>query len=272
LFRIPSPSLSARKGRHVKIQLLPSSVSSGHGRRGSFLSSYVIDDVVAIDAGALGLLGDLSAQFQIRDIFLTHSHLDHVASLPIFLETVFQSSDGNVTLHASASTLECLRRDLFNDRLWPDFIGMSERGAPFVKIAVLQPGRPVDVAGLKLTPIAVNHVVPTLGFLVEAPGVTVAIPSDTGPTDAFWLAASRVADLKAVFLEASFPDAMTDLAVISKHLTPAMFAAEARKLNRRVPFIAVHIKPRFYDQVVAELNALELAEVRVGEPGTPYEF
>jgi len=247
-------------------------VSPGDGSRGYFLSSYVIDEVVAIDAGGLGLMGDLSAQFRIRDIFLTHSHLDHVASLPILLETMFESSDRTVTLHAGAATLECLRRDLFNNRVWPDFIGMSERGIPFVKLEVLEPGRPVEVAGLRLTPIAVDHVVPTFGFLVEAPGVTVAIPSDTGPTEEFWHAAGAAADLKAVFLEASFPDAMSELAVISRHLTPAMFAAEASKLPTPVPFIAVHIKPRFYDTVVAELNALEFPEVQVGRPGATYVF
>jgi len=39
-----------------------------------------------------------------------------------------------------------------------------------------------------------------------------------------------------------------------------------------VPFIAVHIKPRFYDTVVAELNALEFPEVQVGIPGGIYVF
>ena len=56
--------------------------------------------------------------------------------------------------------------------------------------------------------------------------------------------------------------------MISKHLTPAMFAAETRKLSGQVPFIAVHIKPRFYDQVVAELRELlELPDIQVGTPG-----
>ena len=159
-----------------------------------------------------------------------------------------------MTVHAGAATLESLRRDIFNDRVWPDFIGMSEKGRPFVKLETLEPGRPVQAAGLRLTPLAVDHVVPTLGFLVEAPGVTVAIPSDTGPTDSFWREAGASPNLKAVFLEASFPNAMSELAMVSKHLTPAMFADEARKLRRRVPFVAVHIKPRFYDQVVAELR------------------
>jgi hypothetical protein len=51
-----------------------------------------------------------------------------------------------------------------------------------------------------------------------------------------------------------------------------MFAGEVRKLARPVAFIAVHIKPRFYDQVVAELQAIDVDDVQVGLPGTTYIF
>jgi ribonuclease BN (tRNA processing enzyme) len=256
----------------VKITLVPSAVSAGQGGRGSFVTSYVIDEIIAVDAGGLGFQGDLAAQSRVEHVFLTHSHLDHIASLPMFLETVYRSSDRCVTVYASNDTLACLRRDLFNDRLWPDFIAMSERGIPFLKIEVLESGRPVEVAGLRLTPIPVDHVVPTFGFLVEAPGVALAIPSDTGPTALFWAIAGAAADLKAVFLDASFPDCMEDVALASKHLTPRMFAAESAKLARPVPIFAVHIKPRYYDTVVAELNALNLKHVHVGAPGETYVF
>jgi cAMP phosphodiesterase len=261
-----------KRGTPVKITLVPSAVSSGAGAQGFYLSSYVIDDTVAIDAGGLGFLGDVDAQARIQHIFITHGHLDHIASLPIFLETVFQAADRCVTLHASATTLDSLRNDVFNDRVWPDFIGMSEKGLPFVKVEILEPNRPVEVAGLRLVPITVDHVVHTLGFLVEAPGVSVAVPSDTGPTEAFWRFAADAANLKAVFLEASFPNAMKSLAIVSKHLTPAMFAAESLKPHRSVPYIAVHIKPRFYKQVVKELHELELPDFEVGLPGKSYHF
>ncbi len=256
----------------MKITLVPSAVSVGGGSPGFFLSSYLIDEVVAIDAGGLGLIDDLEAQQRIEHIFLTHSHIDHIASLPILLDSVFQSGGRCITVHAGAATLESLRRDVFNNRVWPNFIEMSEKGTPFVKVALLEPGCPVEAGGLRITPLAVDHVVPTLGFLVESPGVTVAIPSDTRPTDSFWRAAGASPELKAVFLEASFPNAMSELAMISGHLTPATFAAEARKLSRPVPFIAVHIKPRFYDQVVAELHELGIPGLRIGRQGEVYEF
>ena len=256
----------------MKINLVPSAVSEGDGRRAFFLSSYLINDTVAIDAGGLGFLADLSAQVRIEHVFITHSHMDHIGSLPIFLENTFRSSDRCVTIHASAATLDSLRSDIFNNRVWPDFISMSERGLPFLKVEIIEPGTPIEVADLRLTPLAVDHLVPTLGFLVESPGVTVAIPSDTGPTESFWHAANESKDLKAVFLEACFPEEMKNLAVISKHLTPSMFAAESRKVHEQVPFIAVHIKPRFYDSVVAELIELGLPDLTVGNPGTTYEF
>jgi ribonuclease BN (tRNA processing enzyme) len=256
----------------VKITLVPSAVSSGDGARGFYLSSYLIDDAVAIDAGAVGCLGDLSAQSRIQHIFISHSHIDHIASLPILLENVFRSTAHCVTIHAGEATLESLRRDVFNNRIWPDFIHMSEHGLPLVKVEMLQARRPVEVCGLRLTPIPVDHVVPTFGFLVEARGVAVAIPSDTGPTEEFWRAAGATADLKAVFLEASFPNENSELATISKHLTPAMFAVEARKLARTATFIAVHIKPRFFDRVVAELATIDVADLQIGKPGVTYEF
>jgi hypothetical protein len=74
--------------------------------------------------------------------------------------------------------------------------------APFPKLAVLQPGRTVELEWLRITPIPANHGVPTVGFVVEDEAAAVVLPSDTGPTEKIWRFANRLPNLKAAFLEA----------------------------------------------------------------------
>jgi ribonuclease BN (tRNA processing enzyme) len=255
----------------VRVTLLPSS-TVGDNTSLQYLTSVLLNDTVALDAGCLGLYGGVDEQARVKHVFLSHSHIDHLASLPVFLNTVFQGDPDCVTVYGGEAVLDCLRRDVFNDRLWPDFIRISAEGVPYLKVRTLYPGRPVEVDGLRLTPVEVNHVVPTMGFLVEDAGSAVIFSSDTGPTEAIWELANRAPNLKAVFLEVTFPDAQAWLADVSKHLTPAQFGREARKVQRPVPFIAVHHHPRGRDQVIKELEALGLLQVEVGRFGVPYQF
>jgi ribonuclease BN (tRNA processing enzyme) len=256
----------------MRIILLPSSVSGKE--QDQFLTSFLVNDTIAIDAGSLGFHGSPVQQARVRHVIITHTHVDHVASLPIFVENIFQGRSDCVTIHASAATLEGLQGDIFNNRAWPDFVAFSRppAAAPFLRLECLEPGRPLVLDGLRITPVPVDHVVPTLGLVLEEPGTTVVVPSDTAPTDAIWNAARGLPDLKAVFLEAAFPNSMETLAIVSKHLTPAMFAGEVRKMPAGIRFLAVHIKPRFFDQIAAELAALGLPEVEICRPGHTYEF
>src|SRR5262249_2817928 len=162
------------------------------------LTTYVVNDSVAIDAGALGLLQPVEAQARVRHVLLTHSHIDHVASLPIFLENVYTGTPDAVTVHGTEAGLGSLQRDLFNHRGRPGSPGLSRADAPFLRLSPIEPGRPVVLDGLRLTPVAVNHVVPTVGVLVEDDTTAVLFPSDTGPTEAIWDVANAAANLKAV--------------------------------------------------------------------------
>ncbi len=65
---------------------------------------------------------------------------------------------------------------------------------------------------------------------------------------------------------------MADLAALSKHLTPAQFGEEVRKLARPVPVIAVHLKSRYRREIIAELNALGLPNVEIGRFGHAYQW
>lgn len=256
----------------MKIMLVPSSVSAPGEVQGQFLTSILINDTLAIDAGCAGLYQTAKDQERLKHILISHSHIDHLGSLPILLDNVFDPTPESVTVHGSEAVLECLRKDIFNDRVWPDFIALSRPQARFVKLETLYPGKTVELEGLRITPVSVDHPVPTMGFVVEDQTSAVVFSSDTGPTDELWQVANTKPNLKAVFLEATFPTALSWLARESKHLTPPQFAQECRKLTRPVTVIAVHIKPRYYAQVVAELQALGLPNLVIGKPGVPYVF
>jgi ribonuclease BN (tRNA processing enzyme) len=255
----------------VQVILVPSAISPGRRRR-HYLTSFLINEAVAIDAGCLGFWGAAEEQARIKHLFLTHSHLDHVASLPMFLDNACSGDDDTVTVYGTAAAVDCLQRDLFNDRLWPDLIRLSKEQTPFLKLQVIVPGEAITVAGLTVTPVSVNHLVPTVGYLISDGRSSVAISSDTGPTEELWQRAGALADLKAVFLEATFPDELAWLADVSRHLTPRLFAVEARKIPATARIIVVHIHPRYQAQVVRELKELKLANVEIAQYGELYEL
>lgn len=255
----------------MNVTLIPSAAGVGGAAPHQYLTTYLVNDTVALDAGALGLLHPLDAQRRVRHVVLTHAHIDHVATLPIFLENVYEATGDCVTVHATEPVLDVLQRDIFNDRLWPDFVALSQREAPFLKLSVLRPLQTIDLDGLRLTPVPVNHAVPTVGLIVEDAEAAAVFPSDTGPTDLIWDLANLTGRVRAVFLEATFPESLRGLAEVSRHLTPSRFAAEVNKVRGPVTWYAVHVKPRFYDAVVAELRALGLPGLEVVVPGRVYQ-
>ena len=65
----------------MKVTILGSSGGASGSRQ--YVSSYLINESVAIDAGCLGLYGTPEQQACVRHVFLSHAHMDHVASLPL---------------------------------------------------------------------------------------------------------------------------------------------------------------------------------------------
>lgn len=252
----------------MDVVLLP---SAGPDLTYQFLSTYLFDGVLAVDAGSLGFWGDLAAQTRVRHVVLTHTHADHTASLPIFLENVYGAKTP-VTVHASADVLDWLRADVFNDRTFPDLITRPPPGPPFVRLRELTPGRRRKIGEHSITAIPIDHLVPTVAVLVESATAAVLVVTDTGPTDEVWAAAARVRNLKAVLLEATFPNDLQWLATKSRHLTTAQYAAELAKAPLGVRRLAIHLKPWVRDRVREELAALRSDGVELMVPGQVYSF
>jgi cAMP phosphodiesterase len=253
----------------MDVELLPSSIPPTDAQ---YLVSFLVNETVAIDAGAIGFLADLRRQRRVRQVFVTHEHLDHIASLPIFLENVFEPGPDCVEILAQRDVLDFLHDDIFNGRVWPDFFALSTGEDRFVQATPLDLLAPVQRAGLTITPLPVSHGVDTIGLLVDDGRVAVAFPSDTGPTTELWGHLAACDRLAAVFLEVSFPNRLRDLAEKTGHHCPASFAAEVRKLPRDVRWIVVHRKARFREEIACELAALAIPGVEIMQPGTRYGF
>jgi ribonuclease BN (tRNA processing enzyme) len=247
----------------MKIRICGSSVADSAKRQ--YVSTYLINGCVAIDAGCLGFWGTPRDQEAIKHVFLTHAHSDHIGSLPIFVENAWTPSLDCPRIYGSPATLSDIQNHVFNNKLWPDFIAISETMPPFLRVCPLEAEVPVQVEGLTITPIPVNHVIPTFGFLVSDGNCAVIFGGDSGPTERLWQIARRTPNLRTVFLEACFPNSLTSLAEVSQHMTPEMFAREVAKMPSGITVVAVHIKVRYREQVIRELYDLQLPSLEIGE-------
>jgi ribonuclease BN (tRNA processing enzyme) len=236
------------------------------------MTCLLINGTISLDAGSLSQALPVERQREIKTIFLTHSHVDHTCSLPFFIENVYEQGKSAVDLYASPETIYALRKNLFNNAAWPDFTRLPNNLVPSVRFRELAEEVPIEVAGVRFTPISVDHLVPTFGFLIEHEGVAVLWSSDTGPTTRLWEIANRTPHLRAVCVETSFDNSMQAIADASFHLTPQTLATELLKLERTLPVLLHHMKPPCVDQIHREVEALDNPQVGFLQQGRTYRF
>jgi cAMP phosphodiesterase len=258
----------------VKIQLLPSTFDEqGRATPEQRLTCFLIDERVTVDAGSLGIALTDDQRGTVRDVIVTHPHMDHIASLPIFIDDLFGFLEEPIRVHATQEVIDTLERDIFNWVVYPRFSELSNERGPVMQYVPFRTGEEFKVAHLKVTAVPVNHIVPTVGLIVSDDKTTVAFSSDTYETEEFWQLVNRTARIDALLIEASFPNDMDKLAEVSRHFTPALLKKELRKLNHNgLDILAVHLKPAYRDKVVSELEALKISRLSVMEPGRVYEW
>lgn len=237
-------------------------------------TSMLLDDDVLIDAGTG--VGDLSLQqlAGIDHIFLTHSHLDHVTSIPFLLDTVGWQRAQPVTLHATQETLDILSAHLFNWKLWPDFRTIPDENAPTLRYAAVRIGEPVVLdGGRTITAIPANHVVPAVGYHLDSGGGSLVFTGDTTSHDPIWNYVNKINNLKYLIIESAMPDSERELAVISKHLCPSLLAAELAKLRLDPAIYVTHFKPREAEIIMGQiLSLMPQRQLRMLEQNQVFEF
>ena len=258
----------------MKIQLLPSTFDAkGHATLEQRLTCFLIDDCVAVDAGSIAIALSAEQRNKVRDIIVTHPHMDHIASLPIFIDDLYPTLQQPMRIHATPEVIELLERDVFNWNVYPRFSDLKNDYGPVMEYIPIPVGEMFSVAHLRVKAVPVNHIVPTVGLLVTDGKSSVAFSSDTAETDAFWQAVNNTKHLDALLIEASFPNEMASLAEVSRHFTPSSLGRELEKLNHNgMDILAVHLKPTHREAIIKQLEALNIPKLSVMNPGQVYSW
>lgn len=236
----------------MRIRVLGCSGGIGAGAR---TSAMLVDDDVLIDAGTG--IGDLDLEDidTIRHVFLTHSHLDHVAGLPLLVDRVFDEDVGMpLTVYARKETLDAVQAHLFNGVIWPDFGKLPSAENPMLRYQVCSPGDTITIGHRDFHAVEVMHSVPSLGFTVQDSGGAFAVSGDTKTNETLWPVLNACDDLKILVIEVSFPDEMKSLAQDSGHYTPKSLIADLMQLRHEPEIWLTGMKPgeeqRIFRQVV----------------------
>jgi ribonuclease BN (tRNA processing enzyme) len=236
------------------------------------MTSLLVNGRVALDAGSLSQVLSIEQQVEVHSILLSHSHMDHTNSLPFFIENVYGKSEKAIDIHASGATIYAIRKYLFNNATWPDFTRLPNHLLPAMRFHEMESEVPFTIEGVTFTPIPVDHLVPTHGFLIEQNGSSVLWSSDTGPTQRLWEIANRTPNLRAVCIDTSFNNSLQPIADVSYHLTPQTLEGELRKLEKRVPILVHHLKPPCVDRIREEVRKLGNPDIDFLEQGKEYSF
>lgn len=250
-------------------------IIGGHGgvSPGFRATSYLIDGKLLIDAGSVASNIQIEEQANIDNILISHAHLDHISDLAFLADNCFGMKSKPFEIYANAPIKEAIKKHLLNDIIWPDFTKLPDKINPTLRFHDITSESWLLLGDYRILPIPVNHQVGALGFIIERKNVSVVFTQDTGPTDKIWEYAHEIKNLKAIFSEVSFPNALSKVATDSQHHTPATMKLEISKMPKNVPIFLGHLKPNFQHQLFKEIEEINDERITIlGSSDTSYVF
>jgi ribonuclease BN (tRNA processing enzyme) len=234
--------------------------------------AFVIDETLAIDAGALTSGLEVSEQMKLDAVLVSHAHLDHIRDLATLADNRCQLQCKPLVIAGTRDTIRILRTHFFNNVLWPDFATIPSPEARAIEYLELEPERPVVVGGKTVRAVLVDHTIEAASFVIEDGEGAIAYSGDTGPTTRMWEVLNEVRDLRALLMEVSFPNREQALATASGHHSPSTLGVELRKYRApdALPTLLYHIKPVFQAEVERECSALKGLNLEVLKLGDQF--
>lgn len=217
-------------------------------------TSFLLDADMLIDAGTG--VGDLTLDEMrsIDHVFLTHSHLDHVAALPLMVDAIAAQRTTPLRIYALAGTIAALKAHVFNNVIWPDFSVIPSSSAPFIQFQEITCGEVLQINGKKIEALPAVHTVPAVGYAVSAGGPCWVFTGDTERNAAFWRRLNQL-DVAMLVIETAFSNREKDLARRSLHLSPNVLADELAFITegKQFPIYITHTKPSETELIMAEI-------------------
>jgi HD-GYP domain-containing protein (c-di-GMP phosphodiesterase class II) len=212
----------------------------------------------------------------IDNIFLSHSHLDHIIDSAFLIDNFFVKRTKSLKIHGLPETLDTLKKHFFNWEIWPDFsmINLINTDIPSLEFIPIEFGKEYKVENnITLTPIEAVHTVPTCGYLIKADEGSIVFSGDTFKNEKLWELIDKNNDIKAVMIDVSFPNIQARLAKDSKHLTAKFLEEDISILKREDVSIYInHIKPFYKKEIVSELQEIGISEQNILTDGEIISF
>ena len=242
---------------------------SGAISRGNRTTAFLVGSHLLVDAGTG--VGDLTLEemADIRYVVLTHSHLDHVAALPLMLDAVGSRRTRPLQVFALAETVSALRSHVFNGVIWPDFERLPSPDAPFVRLHTLHTGQRLQLSGLQVEALPAVHTVPAVGYAVTAGSADSphwVFSGDTGHNPAFWQRVNQL-PVGMLVMETAFSEREAGLAAISQHLCPSALATQLALMDPGMDCTVyiTHTKPAESALIMQEVMQINAQRVASGQ-------
>lgn len=237
------------------------------------LTSFLIDGVLALDAGALASSLTLKEQMNIKAILLSHSHFDHIKDIFFLSDNLANKNLHPLRVYSIRDVIQALKIHAFNNILWPDFTKIPNRKNPVLILETIPERKKIKIEGFTIEAISVDHSVPGVGYSITKNNSTIIYSGDTGPTEEIWEQAKKTKNLKGIILETSFPDKQMKLACLGGHLTPNTLKKELRKIETlKCPVYLSHLKPQFKNDILKDVKKLKNRNIKILQQEKTYTF
>jgi len=227
--------------------------SNGSKTQNANVTSFLVTKSILVDAG--NIINALGESFlEVKHLFITHTHFDHIVDLPLVIDTYYAKMRTPLKIYATKESIEHLRENVFNHRIWPDFsnINLLNSKEKTIEFVAIDYGETIFVEKIKFRAFANNHMRGSLGLIIND---ELMLTSDTYICDEIWRLLNEIPSIDKCITEISFKSDHAELAQLSKHYTPQILRQEMQKLQRKnVKFYLHHLKQSDKREILQELK------------------